>query len=94
MAQRPWQGHHDTYQHRDDRKDDSAQRVIGQCVEDFCPGKDVEADQKDVVGEQHEPGEFISDLALPKGVVSKITYFAANTSVPMWPLSYRELLYG
>jgi hypothetical protein len=55
--------------------------VIRQGVKDLGTGKDVEANKDDVVGEQHEAGEFISNSALPKGVVSKITYCPANSSV-------------
>ena len=55
--------------------------MIRQGVKDLGTGKDVEADKDDVVGEQHEPGEFISNSALSKGVVSKITYCPANPSV-------------
>jgi hypothetical protein len=55
--------------------------VIRQGVKDLGTGKDVEADKKDVVGKQHEPGEFISNSALPKSVVSKIAYCPANSSV-------------
>lgn len=50
MAQGPRYGHHDTYEHHDDRKDNSALRVIRQGVEDFGTGKDVEADKNNVVG--------------------------------------------
>jgi len=74
MAQSPWYGHHNTHEHHDDRKDDRAQRVIRQGVEDLGTGKDVEADENNVVGEQHEPRECIGNSALSKGVVSKITY--------------------
>jgi hypothetical protein len=41
----------------------------------------VKADKKDVIGEQHKPGELISKPALSKGVVSKVTYFPAISSV-------------
>lgn len=47
--------------------------MIRQGVQNLGTGEDVEADQKDVVGEQHEPGPFISNAALSKGIVSKIT---------------------
>ena len=50
MAQGPRYGHHDTYEHHDDRKDNSALRVIRQGVEDLGTGKDVEADKNNVVG--------------------------------------------
>jgi hypothetical protein len=78
MAQSPWEGHYNTDYHRDDRKDNRAQRVVRQRVEDLSTGKDVKADQKDVVGEQHEASECVSNSALSKGVVSKITYWATN----------------
>lgn len=73
MAQSPGEGHDNTHYHRDDRKDNRAQRVVRQRVEDLGTGKDVEADQKDVIGEQHEGSECVSNPALSKGVVSKIT---------------------
>jgi hypothetical protein len=41
----------------------------------------MESNEKDIVCKQHEPAEFISNPALSKGVVSKITYCAANLSV-------------
>ena len=41
---------------------------------DITIPKDVEADQNDIVGEQHEPSEFVSKSSLAKSVVSKITY--------------------
>ena len=80
MIQGPWYGHHDTHQRHDDGKDDSAQRVVRQSVEDLGTSKDVEAD-KDVVGEQHEPAEFIGIPSLSKVVISKITYFPADYQV-------------
>ena len=55
--------------------------MIRQGVKDLGTGKDVEADKNDVVSKQHEPGEFISNSALSKGVVSKITYCPVNSSV-------------
>jgi hypothetical protein len=51
--------------------------VIRQGVKDLGTSKDVEADKKDIVGEQHEPGESISNSALSKCVVSKIAYCPA-----------------
>jgi hypothetical protein len=32
----------------------------------------VEADEEDVVGQQHESREFVCDATLSKGVVSKV----------------------
>ena len=64
--------------------------MIRQGVEDPGTGKYVEADKQDVVGEQHEPAEFIGNPALSKDVVSKITYCAPNPSVLGSLLSCRE----
>ena len=63
--------------------------MIRQSVEDLGPSKDVEADQDDIVGEQHEPSEFVSKSSLSKGVVSKITYFTIISFVS--PRSGRDL---
>jgi predicted transcriptional regulator len=52
--------------------------LLRQRVEDLGTGKDVKADQKDVVGEQHEASECVSNSALSKGVVSKITYWPTD----------------
>jgi hypothetical protein len=54
--------------------------VIRQGVKNFGTSEDVEADQKDVVGEQHEPGKFICYSALAKGVVTKITCSSTTIS--------------
>lgn len=57
--------------------------MIRQSIENLGPGKDVEADQNDIVGEQHKPSEFISKSSLAKGVVSEITYRRANV-ISFW----------
>jgi hypothetical protein len=48
--------------------------MIRESIEDLCGCKDMETDEKDVVGEQHEPAEFISQSALSKHMISKIAY--------------------
>jgi hypothetical protein len=48
--------------------------MIRQCVDDLSAGKDVEADENNIIGEKHERRKYISNSALPKGIVSKITY--------------------
>lgn len=48
--------------------------MIREGVENLCAGQDVETDEQDVVRKQHESGECISNFALSKGVVSKVTY--------------------
>ena len=46
--------------------------MVRESVEHLGRGKYVEAHEHDVVGEQHEPGELIGDLAVAEGVVSKV----------------------
>lgn len=46
--------------------------MIRQRIEDFGASKDMETNQHDIVGEQHESSELICDLALSKGVVSEV----------------------
>lgn len=72
MAQGARNRHDNADQHADDRENDGALRVVGQGVEDFGTGEDVETDQEDVVGEQHESGELVGDARLAKCVVSKV----------------------
>jgi hypothetical protein len=48
--------------------------VIGQGVEDLGAGKDMETNEKDVVGEQHETSKLISKSSSSKGLISEITY--------------------
>ena len=38
----------------------------------------MEANEKDVIGEQHEAAEFIGNSALSKDIVSEITYLACE----------------
>ena len=47
--------------------------MVGQCVEDFGTGEDMEADEKNVVGEQHESSPLIGKAVLSKDMVYKIT---------------------
>ena len=72
MTKGPWYREYDTNQCADYRENDGAERMIREGVEDFCGGKDMETDEKNVVGEQHEAAEFISKPALSKDVISKI----------------------
>jgi hypothetical protein len=48
--------------------------VIGQGIQDFGAGQDVEPDEQDVIGQQHESREVPCGLALSKDVVSEVTY--------------------
>lgn len=88
MAQSPRNGQNDAHEHRDDGKDDCAQGMIGKRVQDLGAGEDVEADEKDVVGEQHEGGEVIGNSTLAKDVVSKV----ADIS-DLW-IYHDELVHG
>lgn len=74
MLQSTRHGHDDSHQHDDDGEDDGAVGVVGQRVEHLCAGEDVEADEEDVVGKQHHPSEFVGNAALPKDVVTKVTF--------------------
>ena len=67
-------GHDNTHDGGDGREGDGAEGVIGQGVEDLGGGEDVETDEEDIVGEQHEPGELVRDLALSEGIVTKVAY--------------------
>lgn len=67
------QRQHDTHQHCNDREHDSALRMIRERVENLIAGQDVETDEQDVVGKQHEGTEYIGYLALSKDVISKVT---------------------
>ena len=73
MTKRPRYRKYDTDQCCDKREKDGAEGMIGEGVEDFCGSQDVETNEKDVVGQQHEPTELIRNPALSKDVVSKIT---------------------
>ena len=72
MFQRPRSGHDDTHEHDDNREDDSALRMIRQGVEDLGAGENVEANQQDVVGEQHEARPLVSNSAFAEDVVAKV----------------------
>lgn len=65
-------GHDDAHERGNDGKDNGALAVVAEGVEHFCTGEDVEADEHDVVGEQHESRELVGDIALAKGVVAKV----------------------
>ena len=54
--------------------------MIRKSVEDLGTGKDVEADEHDVIEKQHDASEFIGDSALSKGVVPEITYITVSSS--------------
>ncbi len=46
--------------------------MIGERIEDFGAGENMETDEHDVVEEQHDCGEFIGNLALAEDVVAEI----------------------
>ena len=73
MFQGPWHGKHNAHEHDDDGKDDSALRVVRKGIEDLRAGQDMEANEEDIVGEQHEAAEFVCYLALSKCIRSEIT---------------------
>lgn len=73
MIQRPWDRENDADKRDDNGEDDGARGVIRECVEDLGTSKDVETNEENVVGEQHEPGELVSKLAFAEGVVAKVT---------------------
>ena len=79
MFQGSWSRYHDTHQHHDDRKDDRALRVIRQGVQDLGTGKDVKADEENVIGHQHEARKCISNSTLTKCIVSKIAYSSSQS---------------
>lgn len=47
--------------------------MIGQGIQDLGAGQDVESDEQDVVGQQHESREVPCGLALSKDVISEVT---------------------
>lgn len=66
-------GRHDHAHHgRDDGEDDGARAVVREGVEDLGPGEDVEANEQDVVGQQHEARELVGHARLAAGVVGKV----------------------
>lgn len=46
--------------------------MIRECVEYLGAGEDVETDQHNVVGEEHECGEPVGDLRLSEDVVAEV----------------------
>lgn len=48
--------------------------MIRESVEDLGSGENMEADEKDVVGQQHESSKLIGNPALSKSIVSKVTW--------------------
>lgn len=72
MLQRPRNGTHNAHQHYNDGEDDSALRMIAEGVEHFGAGEDMEADEEDIVGKQHESSKLVCDLAVPTGIVCEV----------------------
>ena len=48
--------------------------MIGEGIEDFGRCEDMETDEKDVVGEQHESTKLIGKSAFSKDMISEITF--------------------
>jgi hypothetical protein len=74
MFQSPGCGHDNAHDCRNGRESHGAQRMIGQRVEHLGCCENVKANEKDVIGQQHESRKFIRGLAFPEYIVSKITY--------------------
>ena len=72
MLQCSWEGHDNSHQGDDNAENDCTEGVIREGVKDLGTSKDVESNQHNVVGEQHETGEFICNLALSANVVSEV----------------------
>ena len=68
----PGHAHEDAHQGHDDGEDDGAEAVVRERVEDPGAGEDVEADQEDVVGEEHEARELVGDAGSPERVVPEV----------------------
>ena len=66
------QRHYDAHDCDDDGEDDGAEGVVGEGVDYFCAGEHVEADEHDVVEQQHDGGEFVGDFGLAEGVVAEV----------------------
>lgn len=64
--------------------------MIRKCVEDLGAREDVETDEEDVVGEEHEAAEFVCDLALPECVVSEITCCSKYSVSYAFPVEQKE----
>lgn len=54
--------------------------MIGQGIQDLGACQDVEPNEQDIVGQQHESREVPCGLALSKDVVSEVTY-PSNVSI-------------
>jgi hypothetical protein len=69
-----WDRKDDSHQCANDGKDNGAKGMIRKSVDDLGGGQDMETDEDDVVGEEHESAELVSNSALAKNVVSKIAW--------------------
>lgn len=61
MVESSGKGHDDADEGCNDGEDYRAEGVVGEGVEDFGAGEDVEPNEDYVVGEEHEGGEFVGD---------------------------------
>lgn len=64
--------HDDTHNGHNDREDNSTHTVIAERIQNLCSRQDVEANEQDIVGQQHEPSKLISKFTLSKGKISKV----------------------
>ncbi len=46
--------------------------MIAQRIEDLRAGQDVEANEHDVIGQEHETRELVGNLALAEDVIAKV----------------------
>ena len=73
MLEGSWSGHYDAHYPSDDCKDDSTHRMIRKRVEDLGASENMEANQEDIICQQHKGCEMICNHALAKDIVSKVT---------------------
>lgn len=65
-------GHNNAHDRNDDAEDDGTHAVIGEGIDDLGAGKDVETDQQDVVGKEHESGEVVCNHGFAKDFVAEV----------------------
>lgn len=76
MVERSRQGQDDTGDGTDDAEGDGAEGVVTEGVEDLGGRQDVETNEEDVVGEEHEGSGLVGESALAEEKVSNVANVA------------------
>ncbi len=72
VAQSSRSRHQNTHKHGNHTENHRALRMVRKCVQHLRPGKNVKANQQNIVGEQHESGELVGNFGMAKSVIAKV----------------------